>query len=92
MIGAAELRLMKREALLINTARGALIDSPALVEALEAGVIGGAGIDVLADEPPPDDEPLLRPDHPEPDTHAAHCLDGPRVAPAGGGSDGGERR
>ena len=64
MIGAAELRLMKREALLINTARGALIDSAALVEALEAGVIGGAGIDVLESEPPPDDEPLLRPDIP----------------------------
>ena len=64
MIGAAELRLMKREALLINTARGALIDSAALVEALEGGVIGGAGIDVLASEPPPDDEPLLRPDIP----------------------------
>jgi len=62
MIGAAELRLMKNDALLINTARGALIDSQALAEALDAGVIAGAGIDVLEHEPPPDDEPLLRPD------------------------------
>lgn len=62
MIGADELRLMKTDALLINTARGALIDSLALVEALEAGIIGGAGIDVLPEEPPLDDEPLLRPD------------------------------
>ncbi len=64
MIGADELRLMRKDSLLINTARGALIDSHALVEALEEGLIGGAGIDVLAQEPPPDDEPLLGPDIP----------------------------
>ena len=64
MIGAGELRLMKRDSLLINTARGALIDSLALAEALDAGIIGGAGIDVLAQEPPTEDEPLLRPDIP----------------------------
>ena len=64
MIGADELRLMKSDALLINTARGALIDSRALAEALDAGVIAGAGIDVLAEEPPGDDEPLLGPDRP----------------------------
>lgn len=64
MIGAEELLLMKDDALLINTARGALIDSQALVEALEAGSIGGAGIDVLAQEPPADDEPLLGPNIP----------------------------
>ena len=64
MIGADELRLMKSDALLINTARGALIDSRALAEALDAGVIAGAGIDVLAEEPPADDEPLLSRDRP----------------------------
>ena len=64
MIGADELRLMKSDALLINTARGALIDSRALAAALDAGVIAGAGIDVLAEEPPADDEPLLGYDRP----------------------------
>ena len=61
LIGAAELATMKSHALLINTARGALIDSEALVAALRAGTIGGAGIDVLEVEPPRGDEPLLAP-------------------------------
>lgn len=52
LIGAAELKLMKPTAILINTARGALVDELALVEALKAGTIGGAGIDVLRVEPP----------------------------------------
>jgi glycerate dehydrogenase len=60
LIGARELELMKPDALLINTARGALIDGAALAAALKAGQLGGAGIDVLVQEPPPDDEPLLR--------------------------------
>jgi glycerate dehydrogenase len=59
LIGARELRLMKCDALLINTARGALIDGPALAAALKAGQLGGAGIDVLPQEPPADGEPLL---------------------------------
>ncbi|MFL2546414.1 MAG: D-2-hydroxyacid dehydrogenase [Candidatus Rariloculaceae bacterium] len=59
LIGRPELVAMKSDAILINTARGALIDSEALVEALHSGEIGGAGIDVLAKEPPTDDEPLL---------------------------------
>lgn len=61
LIGARELGLMKRDAVLINTARGALIDASALAEALHAGTIGGAGIDVLAQEPPVDGSPLLDP-------------------------------
>ena len=59
MIGARELALMKPDALLINTARGALIDGPALAAALRAGRLGGAGIDVLPQEPPAHGEPLL---------------------------------
>jgi glycerate dehydrogenase len=64
MIGAPQLKRMKRDALLINTARGGLIDSEALAQALRSGEIGGAGIDVLPTEPPPDDQPLLAPDIP----------------------------
>jgi len=59
LIGARELALMKPDALLINTARGALIDGVALAAALKAGQLGGAGIDVLPQEPPQPGEPLL---------------------------------
>ena len=61
LIGAAELALMKSDALLINTARGALVEGAALARALKAGRLGGAGIDVLAHEPPHGDDPLLDP-------------------------------
>ncbi len=61
LIGAAELALMKPDALLINTARGGLVDGAALAAALKAGRLGGAGIDVLAQEPPVDGAPLLDP-------------------------------
>jgi glycerate dehydrogenase len=64
LIGAAELARMKRDAVLINTARGALVDAQALADALRAGRLGGAGIDVLETEPPVDGNPLLAPDVP----------------------------
>jgi glycerate dehydrogenase len=59
MIGAAELATMKKSALLVNTARGGLVDEAALAEALKAGTIAGAGFDVLTKEPPDDSNPLL---------------------------------
>ena len=61
LIGAAELASMKRSALLINTARGGLVDEAALAQALRDGVIGGAGFDVLTKEPPEPANPLLQP-------------------------------
>lgn len=61
LIGARELALMKPGALLINTARGGLIDGTALAAALKAGRLGGAGIDVLSQEPPVNGDPLLDP-------------------------------
>jgi glycerate dehydrogenase len=64
LIGARQLELMKPDAVLINTARGALIDSQALADALRAGRLGGAAIDVLPQEPPVDGNPLLADDIP----------------------------
>jgi len=59
LIGAAELDVMKPSALLINTARGALVDDTALMDALKRGRIAGAGIDVLRNEPPSAGDKLL---------------------------------
>jgi phosphoglycerate dehydrogenase-like enzyme len=53
LIGRDELALMKRDALLINTARGAVVDVDALLGALRDGRLGGAALDVLPTEPPP---------------------------------------
>lgn len=60
LIGRDQLARMKRDAFLINTSRGGLIDEAALVEALESGTIAGAGLDVFAQEPLPADHPLAR--------------------------------
>ncbi|MCE1238989.1 MAG: D-2-hydroxyacid dehydrogenase [Azonexaceae bacterium] len=61
LIGEAELQAMKPSALLINTARGGIVDETALIRALREGWIAGAGFDVLTVEPPPADHPLVDP-------------------------------
>ena len=71
MINAERLRLMKPTAFLINTARGALVQETDLAEALNNGVIAGAGLDVLSVEPPPENNPLLR---------AKNCVITPHIA------------
>ena len=64
LIDAAALQKMKSTAILINTARGAVVDNAALAEALKSGEIKAAGIDVLEQEPPPADHPLIQADVP----------------------------
>jgi len=61
LIGASELALMKRDALLINCARGGIVDEQALADALRTKRLGGAGVDVLSEEPPVHGNPLLTP-------------------------------
>ncbi|MEM6495975.1 MAG: NAD(P)-dependent oxidoreductase [Pseudomonadota bacterium] len=63
MIGKAELELMKPTAILVNTARGPIIDEKALCDHLAAGRIFGAGLDVFDQEPTPPDNPLLKLDN-----------------------------
>ncbi len=62
LIGVKEFAMMKPTAVLINTARGGVVDEPALIEALQKGTIAGAGLDVFATEPPDRDNPLLQMD------------------------------
>jgi len=71
MVNAARLGRMKPSAFLINTARGQLIDEPALADALNREQIAGAALDVLSVEPPPPDHPLLT---------ARNCLITPHIA------------
>ena len=61
MIGKAELALIRRTACLINTARGAIVNEPALIEALEQGRLAGAGLDVYPEEPRIDSRLLALP-------------------------------
>ena len=60
LIGAREIAQMPRGSFLVNTARGGVVDTPAVVDALASGHLAGAGIDVLEQEPPPADSPVLR--------------------------------
>jgi len=64
LIGQAELRAMKPSALLINTARGGIVDEQALCDALRKGEVAGAALDVLSEEPPDNGNPLLDLYHP----------------------------
>jgi len=68
LIGAAEISLMPATSFLINTARGGVVDTEAVVDALSRGDLAGAGIDVLEEEPPAADSPVLQawrnPEHP----------------------------
>ena len=59
LFGEVELRAMKRSALLINTARGGIVNEPALIQALKEGWIAGAGFDAITAEPPPADHPMV---------------------------------
>jgi len=71
MMNAERLQWMKSTAFLINTARGALVNEADLAVALNTGVIAGAGLDVLAVEPPPESNPLLK---------AKNCIITPHIA------------
>ena len=65
LIDADALARMKPDALLINTARGGIVNEPDLLAALQAGSIGGAALDVMANEPPADDNGLFSYDRPD---------------------------
>lgn len=59
LIDSTELKLMRRDAILVNTARGGIVNESALLQALQSGQIGGAAVDVLSEEPPRGGNPLL---------------------------------
>lgn len=69
MIGRRELYLLPRGAVVVNAARGGIIDEKALLEVLEEGHLFAVGLDVFAEEPPPKDHPLIH--HPRV-VHTAH--------------------
>ena len=60
MIAMPEFRAMQRRPIIVNTARGGLVDEDDLVRALDEGLISGVGFDVTIGEPPPLDSPLMR--------------------------------
>ncbi len=75
LIGESELKQMKPTAYLINTARGSVIDEPALIKALQEGWIAGAGLDVFEKEPVDPDNPLLKMDNVTVTPHSASYCD-----------------
>jgi phosphoglycerate dehydrogenase-like enzyme len=80
LIGEAAFAAMRPHALLINTARGGVVDLAALCRALEAGRIAGAALDVLPEEPPSPDEPLMRAFREQPDWLRGRFLLTPHAA------------
>jgi len=70
LISEREFGLMKKSAILINTARGSIVDEKSLIDALKKGRIAGAGMDVLTHEPTPEDDPMLALDNV---TVTPHC-------------------
>lgn len=76
LVGAQQFRMMKPTAYLINAARGPIIDEAALVKALDAGEIAGAGLDVFEQEPPAQDNPLFAMDNVIVSPHNAALSDG----------------
>lgn len=79
LINADTLHLFKKTAYLINTSRGAVVDEPALISALEQGALAGAGLDVFETEPLPADSPLLRMDNVILTPHTASYSEASRV-------------
>ena len=75
LIGAQQLRAMKRSAYLVNTSRGAVVDEQALVAALSSGEIAGAGLDAFEREPLPADSPLIAMEHVVLTAHSASYSD-----------------
>ena len=75
LFGKEAFKKMKPGAILVNTARGGIVDSQALARAIQAGEIAGAGLDVLAEEPPPTDHPLLQLDQVVLSPHAGYYSD-----------------
>ena len=71
LIDRRRIGLLRPGAILVNTARGAILDEPALVDALQEGRIGHAALDVFADEPLPENHPLTRLDNVTLTPHAA---------------------
>lgn len=65
LINAEALKKMKRTAFIVNVGRGGIIDSKALAEAVDGGLISGAAIDVYENEPPKEDDPFMKVSHPE---------------------------
>ena len=73
LIGKAELAMMKSDALLINTARGGVLDTAALIEAVKRGALGGAVLDVLEQEPPTPEDAVLSCEGIEVTPHISYC-------------------